>query len=146
MAKHAQNKTQPTKVSVKDFLSGIQDVQRMKDAEVLVRLMRKITGKTAVMWGPSIIGFGQYHYKYESGREGDIGAIGFSPRASNLTVYLVDGTSKYRALLRNLGPHKTGKVCLYIKHLKDIDMAVLEKIVTTSYKYVVSNKFDLQSM
>lgn len=143
MVTQSQNKTQPTKASVKDFLSDIKDEQRKKDAQEIRRLMAKISGKTPVMWGPSIVGFDQCHYKYESGREGDMGAIGFSPRKSNLTVYLVDGTSKYQELLKNLGPHKTGKVCLYIKHLDDINMSVLEKIIEKSYQYAISHKMDM---
>jgi len=143
MANSSQNKTQPTKVSVKKFLSGIKDEQQRKDAEQLSRLMGNITGKKPVMWGPSIVGFDRCHYKYESGREGDMGAIGFSPRKGNLTVYLVDGTSKYKSQLAKLGPHKTGKVCLYIKHLRDVDMDMLEKIIKASYQYAMSHKTDM---
>lgn len=138
-----ENKTKPTRVSVKTFLSGIGNEQKKKDAEALARLMRKITGKPAVMWGPSIIGFDRCHYKYESGREGDMGALGFSPRASALTVYLVDGTSKYQALLRKLGPHTTGKACVYIKRLSDVDMDVLETVLRSSYAYAMSHKDDM---
>ena len=143
MTNQHQNKTHPTKASVKDFLSGIKDEQQKKDAQEISRLMAKISGKTPVMWGPSIVGFDQCHYKYESGREGDMGVIGFSPRKSNLTIYLVDGTSKYQKLLKNLGPHKTGKVCLYIKHLGAVNMDVLEKIIEKSYRYVMSHKIDM---
>ncbi len=98
------------------------------------------------MWGPSIVGFDRYHYRYESGREGDVGAIGFSPRKSNLTIYLGDGTSKYKKLLSKLGPHKTGKVCLYIKHLSDINIKVLEELVRASYQYVMSHKIDMHKV
>ncbi len=140
MKKQTPNKTVPTKVPVKEFLATIEKEEKRKDAEALVRLMRKVSGKPAVMWGPSILGFDTCHYKYESGREGDMGAIGFSPRATNLTVYFVDGTSKYAKELAKLGPHTTGKVCLYIKRLRDIDMSVLEEIVTRSYAYAMSRK------
>ena len=105
--------------------------------------MEKITGKPGVMWGGSIIGFDQVHYKYDSGREGDMGAIGFAPRKSNLTIYLVGGTSKYATLLNKLGPHKTGKVCLYIKHLGDIDLTILEELLRDSYQYVMAHKNDM---
>lgn len=143
MANKSQNKTQPTKVPINDVLSGITDEQQRKDAEALIRLMRKITGKAPVMWGPSIVGFDRYHYKYESGREGDTGAIGFSPRRSNLTIYLVDGTSRYQDLLSKLGPHTTGKACLYIKRLSDVNVSVLEKLLKVSYQYVMSHKMDM---
>lgn len=143
MTKHTPNKTQPTTVSIKDFLSGIQDESKKKDAQQLVQLMSEITGKPPVMWGPSIIGFDQCHYNYESGREGDTGAIGFSPRKTNLTIYLVDGVSKYTTLLSKLGPHKTGKVCVYIKRLSDIDMKILEELIRESYKYIMSRKTDM---
>ncbi len=143
MSHASQNKTQPTKVLVKDFLASIKNEQQRKDGEQLVRLMKKVTGKPAVMWGPSIIGFDKYHYKYESGREGDMVMAGFSPRASNLTIYLVGGTSKYAKLLSKLGPHTTGKVCVYIKRLNDINMAVLEEVIRTSYEYAVAHKNDM---
>jgi hypothetical protein len=143
MPTKSQNKTQPTKVSVKDFLAGIKDEQRRKDAIEIARLMRKITGKPAVMWGPSIVGFDKYHYKYESGREGDMAATGFSPRSTALTLYLSGGTSKYAKLLGKLGPHKTGNVCLYIKRLSDVDMSVLEELIRDSYKYAMSHKDDM---
>ena len=143
MANQSQNKTQHTEASVKDFLSSIKDEQQREDAQQINRLMGKITGKTPVMWGSSIVGFDSCHYKYESGREGEMGAVGFSPRKSNLTIYLVDGTSKYREMLSKLGSHKTGKVCLYIKRLGDVDMDVLEKIIKKSYQYVMSHKMGM---
>jgi hypothetical protein len=143
MAKNSENKTVPTNISVKDYLSGIKDELQRKDAQELAHLMEEITGKPAVMWGGSIIGFDQVHYKYASGREGDMGAIGFAPRKSNLTIYLVDGTSKYVTLLNKLGPHKTGKVCLYIKRLSDIDQTILEELIRDSYQYVMAHKNDM---
>jgi hypothetical protein len=143
MAKNSQNKTVPTNISVKEYLSGLKNESQRKDAEKLAHMMENITGKPGVMWGGSIIGFDQVHYKYESGREGDMGAIGFAPRKSNLTIYLVDGTSKYGELLNRLGPHKTGKVCLYIKRLSDVDQTILEELIRDSYQYVVAHKNDM---
>ena len=143
MPQKSQNKTQPTNVSVKDFLSGIKSQQKRKDAETLIHLMQGISGDAPVMWGPSIIGFGRCHYKYESGREGDMSVLGFSPRAAALTIYLVDGTVKYREFLSELGPHTTGTVCLYIKRLEDVDMGVLEKILKASYQYVMSHNMGM---
>lgn len=134
---------QPTEVSVKTFLSHIADEQQRKDAERLCFIMNKITGKNPVMWGPSIIGFDTYHYKYESGREGDAAAAGFSPRKTNLTLYLPDGLNKYGELLSALGPHKTGKVCVYIKRLSDINIRILEELIRTSYHYVLSRQNDM---
>jgi hypothetical protein len=143
MAKHSQNKTVPTDISVKDYLSGIKNELQRKDAEELAHIMERITGKPGVVWGESIIGFDQVHYKYNSGRVGDMGAIGFAPRKTNLTIYLVDGTSKYVELLNKLGPHNTGKVCLYIKRLSDIDLTILEELIRDSYQYVVAHKNDM---
>ena len=143
MKNQSQNKTQPTTSSVERFISSIEDENKRMDAMELRRLMEKMTGQPAVMWGSSIIGFDKVHYKYESGREGDMGAIGFSPRRSNLTIYFVDGVSKHSELLAKLGPHKTGKAsCLYIKRLSDIDMNVLEKLIKDSYQYVMSHKYE----
>ncbi len=133
----ADNKTKATDVSVDDFLAGVKNEQRRFDGRQLVELYRRITGEPPVMWGPSIIGFGKCHYKYDSGREGDMGAAGFSPGVANLTVYLVDGVAKYEHLLATLGPHKVGKVCVYLKRLSDIDLDVLEQIIRTSYEHVV---------
>lgn len=109
----------------------------------MARLMRRISGKSPVMWGPSIIGFDRVRYKYESGREGEMGAIGFAPRSPNLNIYLTDGTKKYERELNKLGPHKTGKVCLYIRRLSDIDIGVLEEVITRSYQYAISRKTDM---
>ena len=130
-----QNKTQPTKVSVKEFLASVEHEQRRKDGETLVKLMRKITGKRAVMWGPSIIGFDQVHYKYESGREGDICRIGFSPRKSALSFYLPTGFANAEKLKKKLGKYKSGKGCMYINKLTDVNMDVLEQLITESYEY-----------
>lgn len=133
----------PHQVKVPDFLKTIDDEQKLKDTKELIKIMRKVSGKPPVMWGSSIIGFDSVHYKYESGREGDMGAIGFSPRKANLVIYAVDGINKYKDLLDKLGPHKIGKACLYIKRLSDVNIKVLEEIIENSYKYVMSRKTDM---
>ncbi len=139
----AQNKTQPTNQDVQTFLHAIEDEQQRRDSQELCRIMGEITGQTPKMWGPSIVGFGQYHYKYASGREGDAAAIGFSPRKGKIVVYVVDGFSLYRELLEQLGPHKTAKVCLYIKRLSDVNINILRKIIELSYQYVTTHKNDM---
>lgn len=143
MPGNSQNKTQATEAPVAAFLSNIKDEQQREDAEHLCRIMGKVTGKPTVMRGPSIIGFDQYHYKYESGREGDMGAIGFSPRKLSLSIYLVDGFEKYVEPLSRLGPHKTGKACLYIKHLSGVDIKVPEGLIMSSYQYVMLCKNEM---
>ena len=121
-----ENKTKPTKVSVAAFVNAITDPARRADAKALVKLLQRATGEKPQMWGPSIIGFGSYHYKYESGREGDMPIVGFSPRKAATVLYGVAGS---RELLPKLGKHTTGKGCLYIKKLKDVDEQVLETMV-----------------
>lgn len=128
----AENKTKPTDASPEDFLGEIEDEARRKDAFKILKLMRKITGKPPVMWGPSIIGFGRYHYKYASGREGDFFVTGFSPRKQNLTIYIMPGFARYATLMKRLGKHRTGSSCLYIKRLDDIDLTALEELITRS--------------
>ena len=135
----AENKTQPTKLSVTEFIKAIDDPQKRADARKVAAMMRKATGKRAKMWGPSIVGFGTYHYKYASGREGDFMVAGFSPRKQALTVYIMAGFSKYDALMKKLGKYKTGKSCLYIKRLSDVDEAVLQKLIDESVKYMRKN-------
>lgn len=127
-----QNKTIPTDSSVNDFINQLSTEQEIADSLELVRLMSKISGHQPVMWGPAIIGFDTYHYKYASGREGDGPVLGFSPRKGKLSVY-VEETSKTPELLARLGKHTSAKVCIYIKRLSDIDMGVLEEILTKSY-------------
>ncbi|HMB61764.1 MAG TPA: DUF1801 domain-containing protein [Eudoraea sp.] len=129
------NKTIPTSKSVADFLDAVRNDQKRADSHVLLELMKKITGEPPVMWGASIVGFGQYHYKYDSGREGKMLLTGFSPRKQNLTLYIMAGFSRYESLLNKLGKHSTGKSCLYIKKLADINMDVLNDIITLSYEY-----------
>ena len=122
----AENKTKPTVASVDDFLDAIPDPARRADAKQLRALMERVSGEPAAMWGPSIVGFGAYHYKYESGREGDMCRIGFSPRAGEFALY--GGFLRSPELLARLGRHKTGKGCLYVKRLADVDEAVLEEM------------------
>ena len=127
----ADIKTKPTAVSPAAFIKTVDDDRKRRDCRELVALMRELTGQPPRMWGPNIIGFGTYHYKYASGREGDWLLTGFSPRKENLTLYLGLGLQD-RGLLAKLGKHKTGKGCLYIKRLDDIDRDVLRDLITAS--------------
>lgn len=120
------------------FITSIEDKRQREDSKLLHKIMSEISGEPAKMWGTSIVGYGQYHYKYPSGREGDTLAIGFSPRKAALTVYLLDGFDKYTELLHQLGDHKTGKSCLYIKRLDQIDLSVLKLLLKTSYASTVA--------
>jgi hypothetical protein len=122
----AENKTKPTEVSVAAFIAALPEEARRADAKALVKLMQRATGEKPKMWGPSIVGFGSHHYKYESGREGDTPLIGFSPRKPATVLYGVTGSSEV------LGKHTTGKGCLYIKKLADVDQKVLEALVVKS--------------
>ncbi len=125
----AQNKTQPDKaVSCEDFIAGVEPARRREDAGVLLDLFTRITGETPTMWGPTIIGFGKYHYIYESGREGDSFRLGFSPRKANMVVYIMPGYLDLDEELSRLGKHRIGKSCLYINKLSDVDVNVLEEI------------------
>jgi hypothetical protein len=128
----ADNKTKPTKLSVAAFIDALTDPTRRADAKALVKLMQSAAGEKPKMWGPSIIGFGSYHYKYESGREGDMPVIAFSPRKAATVLYGLIGLSEAAALLARLGKHTTGKGCLYIKKLADVDQQVLEALVIKS--------------
>ena len=125
----AENKTKLTKLSVTAFIDTVSDPARRADAKALVKLLQRATGEKPQMWGASIVGFGSYHYKYESGREGDMPVVGFSPRKSATVLYGVAGA---RDLLPKLGKHTTGKGCLYIKKLGDVDQTVLEAMVVKS--------------
>ena len=135
MAK-AKNKTVENDGSVDDFLNNVKDETKKADSLKIKTLMEEISGETAKMWGGSIVGFGNYHYKYDSGREGDFMKIGFSPRAQNLTLYIMPGFERYEELMSKLGKHKTGKSCLYVKKLADVDEAVLKELMTASYGYM----------
>jgi hypothetical protein len=132
----AELKTKPTAVSVSAFLKRIPDEARRKDCLTLVRLMKRVTKAEPKMWGPSIIGFGSYHYVYASGHEGDACLVGFAPRKQDLALYIMSGFTSRERLLAKLGKHKTGKACLYIKRLEDVDQAVLEELVAASVKHV----------
>lgn len=132
----AQNKTQPTDQSVKTFIDSLDDQQKIADSYSLVELMKDVTGCDPKMWGPSIIGFDQYHYKYESGREGDFLKVGFSPRKREFSIYLMCNLEKNTDLLNKLGKHRTGKSCLYVKRLEDIDLDVLRELAEKSVRYV----------
>jgi hypothetical protein len=130
----AENKTQPTLKSVPEFIESIPEEGKRKDSQTLVATMRSITGEEPVLWGDAIIGFGLYHYVYATGREGDMPKVGFSPRKQALTLYLSYGFENYQDLMSKLGKYKIGKICLYLKHLSDVDMDVLKELVLRSYQ------------
>jgi Domain of unknown function (DU1801) len=132
----AANKTQETDADVAAFVANVTDPAQRADAETLIEMMASASGHPPRMWGPSIIGFGSYHYKYESGREGDSLRIGFSPRKGQTVVYLIDGYDDRANQLARLGKHKIGKACLYIKRLSDIDQAVLGEMIAGSLAYM----------
>jgi len=132
----AELKTKPNKASVKKFLNSVKDEKRRDDCFQVLEIMKKITKEEPIMWGPSIVGFGSYHYKYESGREGDMCITGFSPRKQNLTIYILPGFKRYSELMKKLGKHKTGSSCLYINKLEDVDLKVLIQLITESVKYM----------
>ena len=130
----AEPKTKPTKASVKEFLNQIPDKERRDDSFAVAKIMEEITGEKPKMCGPSIVGFGTYHYKYASGREGDWPITGFSPRKKDLTLYIMVGYERYPELMEKLGKHSTGKSCLYIKRLSDIHVPTLKKLIKTGMK------------
>jgi len=130
----AELKTKPTAESVSKFLKSVPDEGRRNDCLTIAKLMEEATGFKPKMWGPSIVGFGQYHYKYDSGQEGDWMLIGFSPRKQNLTLYLMLGLDKHGELLKKLGKHSHAKSCLYIKRLDDIHLPTLKKLIRESVK------------
>ncbi len=132
----SQNKTVPTGHSVSEYLNSIENPQRKKDCWAIHDLMKKITGKEAQMWGSSIVGFGTYKYRYESGREGIMITTGFSNRQKAITLYIMDGFSKHKDLLEKIGPHKKGKSCFYIKSLSEIDIDILSLVISESLKAV----------
>lgn len=139
MAK-AKNKTTENDGSVLDFLNQVEDQQRRKDALTMLELMSEITSESPKMWGTSIVGFGSYHYKYESGREGDFMKVGFSPRKTSLTLYIMPGFERYAELMEKLGKFKTGKSCLYVKKLEDVNGDVLRALITAAYQHM-TNKY-----
>lgn len=127
-----QNKTQPTDVDPVAFIAAVDHPRRRADAEVLLGLMSRATGCPPTMWGPSIVGFGRYRYRYDTGREGEFLMAGFAPRQANLVVYILPGLDQFGDELDRLGKHKVGRSCLYINKLDDVDLAVLESIVVRS--------------
>jgi hypothetical protein len=132
----AELKTKPTGVAVDEFLAKVADSQRREDAMKVRMMMERVSGEPAAMWGPSIVGFGSYHYEYASGHEGDMARIGFSPRARELVLYLLGDFPSHQALMDRLGKYKTGKCCLYIKRLSDVDEAVLEELIAGTFAYM----------
>ena len=140
----AEAKTKPTKVSVTQFLNKIPDAARREDCFAIAKMMEEITGSKPQMWGPSIVGFGTYHYKYASGHQGDWPVAAFSPRKQDLTIYLMPGFEKRGELMGQLGKHRTGMSCLYIKRLSDIHVPTLRKLIKVSLKdlkaYIASQR------
>jgi uncharacterized protein DUF1801 len=124
--------------SVREYLASLDDEQTVEDSQLLIEIMQQISGQAPKLWNVGTIGFDTYHYKYESGREGDVQALGFYPRKDKMTVYLMDGTAQHADLLARLGKHTTSRVCLYIKRLSDVELPVLEQILRQSYVYLKS--------
>ncbi len=139
MAK-AKLKTTQNKKSVKDFIASVENEQRRNDAKTLLKLFNRVTGMKPKMWGASIIGYGRYEYKYASGREGEFMMTGFSPRKTSSTIYIMPGYQDLSGMLDRLGKHKTGKSCLYINKLSDVDPGVLEEIINLGLDYM-RNKY-----
>lgn len=135
MAK-AKNKTVATTLSVTDFIAAVADEKKRNDSQVLLEIMTRLSGQQPKMWGNSIIGFGDYHYKYDSGREGDFFRVGFSPRKANLAIYIISGFDQHTKIMAKLGKFKTGSSCLYIKRLSDIDLVPLEELITANMAYM----------
>lgn len=146
-AKAASPKNVPdSSKSVKDVLDSLEDEQAQADTKALVALMKKVSGKTPKVWNVGTIGFDTYHYKYESGREGDCAILSFYPRKGKFTIYLMDGCDRHSALLEELGKHTTSRVCLYFKRLSDLDMKVLEKILQQSYAFIKKQDGEMGSV
>lgn len=135
----AENKTQKTGASVEDFINSVENKRRREDGFNLLQVMKEVSGEDPEMWGPSIIGFGDYHYKYESGREGDFFLTGFSPRKQSLSLYIMAGFDEYDSLLGALGKHRKGASCLYINKLVDVDMEVLRELIEKSVEHARKN-------
>lgn len=138
----AELKTKPTKASVVTFLNKATDEARRKDCEAVIEMMKEATGAEPEMWGPSIVGFGRYHYKSKSGREGEWMLMGFSPRKSDLTLYIMPGFHEYQNFMPKLGKYKTGKSCLYLKKLADVDSNVLRRILKQAVKIMSKHRTD----
>ncbi len=135
----AELKTKPTDQSVEEFLNAIDDEKKRQDSFTILELMKKVTKSEPKMWGSSIIGFGSYNYKYASGREGNWFLTGFAPRKQNLTLYIMSGFEQYDALLKKLGKFKTGKSCLYVKKIEDVDLQTLKELVRLSAEHMAKS-------
>jgi Domain of unknown function (DU1801) len=142
----AENKTKPTKLSVDKFIKSQPDAQVREDCAVISKLMSEATGEEPKMWGSSIVGFGSYHYKYATGREGDMPIVGFSPRKQNLTLYVLMHGEEQADLFKKLGKHTTRKSCLYIKRLSDVDLPTLKKIIKVSVRRLRTHGFHESGM
>jgi len=134
-------KTVPTDADVEAFVAAVEHPIRRRDAERLLALFEEVTGQRPVMWGPSIVGFGSYHYRYASGREGDMAAAGFSPRKAATVLYVTDGAESYPELFERLGPHRRTVACVYVKNLDELDLDVLREIIKRSYDTVTAGTF-----
>ncbi len=132
----AENKTQRNDGDVLAYLESVSNKRRREDSLVVKELMEEVTGEPAEMWGTSIVGFGSYHYRYASGREGDFMLTGFAPRKQALTLYIMGGHERYDALMARLGKHRTGSSCVYINKLADVDLAVLRELIAESVEYM----------
>lgn len=132
----ADLKTKPGEENVEVFLNALEDEKKKADSFRMLKLMQEITGESPKIWGGNMIGFGAYHYKYDSGREGDWFLTGFAPRKANLTLYIMSGFSRYEELMKQIGKHKTGKSCLYVKSINDLDEAVLRQLIKESVDFM----------
>lgn len=137
----ADNKTIPTAASPEEYIASVDNERRRRDAQTLLTLMGRITGQKPVMWGPSMVGFGSYHYKYATGREGDALAVGFSPRSANLALYGLTYAPGAAELLQKLGKHRTGAACLYINKLDDVDADILAQLIELGHRFMASENF-----
>ena len=132
----ADMKTKETDASVEAYLNQVEDEKKREESFQILELMREVTGEEPKMWGDSMVGFGSYHYRYESGREGDMFLAGFAPRKRNFSLYIMAGFEEYDDLLQRLGKHKTGKSCLYVNKLADVDLQVLRELVRASVEHM----------
>lgn len=130
-----ENTTKPTEMPVQEFIAQVEHPVRRADAEVLAEMFRRVTGQEPRMWGPSMVGYGQYHYEYASGHSGDAMATGFSPRKASLSLYVLTPQAATTDLLTRLGKHRSGKACLYVNTLADVDLEVLEDLIHTAYRF-----------
>lgn len=134
-----ENKTKATDVSAEEFIANVEHPVRRADAETLDRMYRRITGEQPIMWGPTMVGYGRYHFEYDSGHSGDAFAAGFSPRKASLSIYGANMQPEAPQLLEKLGKHRLGKSCLYVNTLADVDLDILEKLISSGYRYVTED-------